>query len=364
MVKRITALFLALILAGCTSASIPENPAETGSTETPAASPSSNPSSGLKEDVPITDSTEMVDYSNPDNWCMFGTGSEDAPADAFMIPATVYASPVGNIELNPETIRREQAMDNRMAGMVTDSCRIYSPAYRQTTLLVYTDANYIKYHDYAYQDVRNAFRYYLEHVHEAGRPLVLFSYSQGAEMQVELAREFFAPDTEEADLLRKDLVAIYNIGWGTEKAFFAEYPNLKPAERADDTGVLISFDCETPEVDDSIILRKGTEYISINPINWKTDSTRADASENLGAVLTNAKGEIKFEQAAFCGAYLDDTERHALKVDDLNYSDYANQISILPEGSYHSYDITFFYRNLQENVNTRVNAWLASHGAS
>ena len=59
--------------------------------------------------------------------------------------------------------------------------------------------------------------------------------------------------------------------------------------------------------------------------------------------------------------YLDDTERHALKVDDLDYSEYPNQIPILPEGSYHGYDITFFYRNLEENVNTRVKAWLAAH---
>ena len=360
MVKRITALFLALVLAGCAGTSAPVTSEETEPAETPSAEPSPSASAASTDEVPITDSTEPVDYSNPDNWCMFGTGDEDAPADAFMIPATVYSSPVGNIDLNADTIRKEQAIDNRMAGMVTGSCKIYSPAYRQVTLLAYDDPDYAKYRDYACQDVRNAFRYYLDNVHEAGRPIVFFSYSQGAELQVELAKEFFSPDTEEAASLRNDLVGFYNIGWGTEKALFEEYPNLKPAEGAEDTGVIISFDCETPEVDDSLILHKGTEYVSINPINWKTDSTRAEASENLGAVLTNAKGEIKFEQAAFCGAYLDDTERHALKVDDLDYSEYPNQIQILPEGSYHGYDITFFYRNLEENVNTRVKAWLAA----
>ena len=361
MVKRITALFLAILLAGCAS-SAPKQPEETAvPEETPAAEPSPSASASSSDEVPVTDSTDPVDYSNPDNWCMYGTGNEDAPADAFMIAATVYSSPVGNIELNPDTIRKEQAIDNRMAGMVTDSCKIYSPAYRQFTLLSYDDADYEKYSDYAYNDVRDAFRYYLDNVHEKGRPLLFFSYSQGAELQIELAKEFFAPDTEEAASLREDLVGFYNIGWGTEKSLFEEYPNLKPAEGADDPGVMISFDCETPEVDDSLILKKGTEYVSINPINWKTDSTRADASENLGAVLTNAKGEIKFEQAEFCGGYLDDTDRHALKVDDLDYSEYPNQIPILPEGSYHSYDITFFYRNLEENVNTRVNAWLSAH---
>ena len=34
----------------------------------------------------------------------------------------------------------------------------------------------------------------------------------------------------------------------------------------------------------------------------------------------------------------------------------------LPEGSYHIYDYRFFYRNLQENVLKRIDAWKEIHG--
>ncbi len=367
----------AVLFTGC--AQTAQSPAEPAASEPPAASAESAPQESTpassaetepqetvapdfsnEEEVAIDNSDTSVDYSDPANWCYMGKG-EDQPAEVFMIPATVYNIPEGNVALNNDTIRKEQAIINRMAGMTSDSCVIYAPAYRQKTMLAYVSDSEQEYTDYAYKDISDAFGYYLDNLHKEGRPIVLFGFSQGAEMAMYLMEEYFNGDIEESEKLRDSLVACYVIGYGVEKNFYDTHKNLHPAQEAADTGVIISFDAETPDVHDSITVRAGEEYAAINPLNWKTDSTRAEASENLGAVLVNAKGEIKFEQAEFCGAYLDDTPRHALKVDDLNYADYENKIAFLPVGSYHGYDITFFYRNIQENVTNRVNTWLKAH---
>ena len=52
---------------------------------------------------------------------------------------------------------------------------------------------------------------------------------------------------------------------------------------------------------------RGTKTLAINPLNWKTDSTPADKTENLGACFTDFSGEITEEIPQFTGAWLDET---------------------------------------------------------
>lgn len=56
------------------------------------------------------------------------------------------------------------------------------------------------------------------------------------------------------------------------------------------------------------------------------------------------------------GAYIDG-ERGALKVPDVSPEDYPPGLSIFSEGIYHLYDYQFFYRNLEENVGVRLEAY-------
>ncbi len=359
--KKLLLLSLSVLLTACGAKGAEtdtQNPSQPGASAEASSAPTASPSS---PEVEITSSDEPIDYSSPDSWCMYGFGAEEAQADVFMIPATVYEEPAGNIVLNADTVRRMQAIDNRMEGMVTDYCQIYSPAYRQMTLSAYVSENYDQFREYAYKDIQDAFLWYWENIHQEGTPVIFFGYSQGADLSLQLLEDYFSGEDEASKAKRDMLIAAYLIGWGTTESVYDQYPNLKPAQSRDDIGVIISFDAEAPEVTDSLILKDGETYVTINPLNWKTDSTRADKSENLGAVLTNAKGEIKFEQAEFCGCYIDESPRHAIKIDDISTKDYPNQFPILPEGSFHQYDITFFYRNLQQNVADRVSSWLSQH---
>lgn len=83
----------------------------------------------------------------------------------------------------------------------------------------------------------------------------------------------------------------------------------------------------------------------------------ADKSLNQGACFTDYEGHITQEIPQFTGAYIDE-ERGALKVIDVSAKEYPEGLSIFEEGIYHLYDYQFFYRNLQENVDKRIDAYL------
>ena len=44
---------------------------------------------------------------------------------------------------------------------------------------------------------------------------------------------------------------------------------------------------------------------------------------------------------------------------DINPEDYPAGLDIFEDGIYHLYDYQFFYRNLQENVAVRIDAYLS-----
>ena len=104
------------------------------------------------------------------------------------------------------------------------------------------------------------------------------------------------------------------------------------------------------------MIPEGAKTFAINPLNWKTDSTPADKSLNKGACFTSYSGEIKSEIPELTGAYIDET-RGSLKVTNVTPQEYPAGLSIFTDGIYHLYDYQFFYRNLQENVQTRIDAY-------
>lgn len=152
-------------------------------------------------------------------------------------------------------------------------------------------------------------------------------------------------------------MACYAIGWQITDEDLENYPQLKMAKNETDTGVIISFNSEAESIDDSLMIPKGTKTYAINPLNWRTDSTFADQSLNQGACFTDYEGNILEEIPALTGAYIDE-KRGALKVTDVSAKEYPAGLSIFKDGIYHLYDYQFFYRNLQENVDKRIDSYL------
>ena len=305
------------------------------------------------------ETSAAVDYSSADNWVYFGVG-DDKDADLFLVCPTVDTLDEEFMSLDNDVMKGYFTGALEMErGLYEESTRMYAPYYRQMAMNGYeldlTERE--RRLAIAYKDVSDAFAYYLENENN-GRPIILAGFSQGADMVYRLIEEYFGSEE-----MQQKLVAAYPIGWACTEDMVKEYPQIKPAQSADDLGVVISFDCEAPEVTDTIINPAGQKAYCINPLNWKTDSTPADKSLNIGSRFMKSSGKIKGESEQLCGCYIDE-ERGVLKVTDVTPEEYPAVLGILPEGAYHLYDYQFFFKNLQENVKHRVELYMEQAAAA
>lgn len=299
------------------------------------------------------DSVGAVDYADPGNWAYFRDG-ENKDADVFLLCPTVDTNDEHNMSMTDEKTKASfLGALNMERGIYEDSAQLYAPYYRQVAMNVYSldEKDSAPYFETAYEDVSAAFAYYLAHENQ-GRPIILAGFSQGADMCYRLLEEYFGDEA-----LYRRLVAVYALGWPCTEEMVSAYPQIVPATGPDDTGVVISFDCEAPEVSETFISPAGQRAYAINPLNWKTDASPAAKEENLGACFTDYSGKIKREVPGLCGCYIDE-ERGVVKVTDIEAGDYAPVVPGLPAGAYHIYDYQFFFRNLQQNVALRLDRFM------
>lgn len=320
----------------------------------------------------------MNKYSDMNNWAYYAHG-DNKISDLFFICPTVDIGETGDksMKLSNEKVRNNFiGAINMEIGIYDENSTVYAPFYRQATMTVSLPPNNDEFEDrldIAYSDIREAFIYYLENC-DPSRPLIIASFSQGTIMAKRLLKEFFGDDS-----LRKRLVAAYLIGWSITREEYDEMPWIKPAEGETDTGVVIAFDAEAEDIDDTIMVKKGVKTVSINPLNWRTDSIPATKESNKGACFTDYDGKIHREKAQLTGAYLK-PDRGTLVPTDIRAEHYPSPLFIhglpYPEGFllngyryfpdglifgngvYHIYDYIFFYRNLQENVRKRLESYL------
>jgi len=301
--------------------------------------------------------TAAVDYGLLENWAYYSLG-DDKEADLFLVCPTVDMKDEYNMSLeDDETKANFLGALNMERGIYEDSARMFAPYYRQTAMKVYglDRTEWEPYMEIAYSDVSAAFSYYLAKENQ-GRPIILAGFSQGADMCYRLLEEYFGDEA-----LYDQLVAVYAIGWPCTEELVKNYPQIRPAVGEEDLGVVISFDCEAPEVTETFITPIGTKAHAINPLNWRTDGRASERSENPGACFTDYSGGIQREEAALCGCYID-TERSVLKVTDVSSAEYPSVVPGLPEGAYHVYDYQFFFRALQQNVGVRTQRYLHKAG--
>ncbi|MAR12361.1 MAG: hypothetical protein CL681_20620 [Blastopirellula sp.] len=232
--------------------------------------------------------------------------------------------------------------------------QIYAPRYRQLTLSGFEiPDSRIGGLEVAYEDVRNAFLYYLEYYNQ-GKPFILVGHSQGSRLILKLLTEFF----QEGDL-RKRLIAAYPIGtWvNTDPANRTAF-GIPICEEAEQTGCIISwraFVYDSQSAFDLPPLQKKGIDLCVNPLSWKADSVAVPAKYNLGSIPIPMFGQSQ-PIAGLVGAqckegvlYFDQPEgwRFTLAEDD---------------GSYHAYDVELFYVNTRENAALRARQWLQHHG--
>ena len=308
--------------------------------------------------------TGALDYSKAENW-LYDGAYPDNSVDVFIVAPTVDTRSESNSAITADYKRIFRNAMNQQQAIFANTARIYAPYYRQASIKAYSmedktakDTTF----NNAYTDVSAAFKYYIEHKNN-GRPLIIAGFSQGADMCYRILEEYYGGSGERATALRDNLIAVYAIGWCMTEDMIEKYPQIVPAKGETDTGVVVSFDCEDGNVTDSIIVPAGTKAISINPLNWKTDSTPASKSLNKGTVQQDSKtGAILSVEVGKYGAYID-PERGTLIVPGIDTSKYPAGLSIFSDGCLHLYDNFLFFVNLQENVQKRTDAFLQKQAA-
>lgn len=309
---------------------------------------------------------EAADYSNPDNWLAV-PASADMDVDIFYLYPTVYhkqeESDPDICDIGDGLMRSGAQMAYKLQATAFDTVgNIYAPYYRQGdagTCLSMSEEDREKLLSGApEEDVIAAFSYYINHFNK-GRPFILAGHSQGSEILLRLLSEYM----EKHQGVYKRMVAAYVIGYSVTEDYLAENPHLKFAESADDTGVIISYNTQAPEIEgDNLVVSEGA--LAINPITWTRDETPAPASENLGSYLPGAGGYVGIGSDTEFKKIMDfadarvDKEKGVLICSTVDPDAWFSGNAVMGKGIYHSYDYSFYYYNIRQNAADRAGEFL------
>jgi hypothetical protein len=287
----------------------------------------------------------------------------DQAVDVFYVYPTIYVGK-GNMDTSDPGLRANAAgLLKAQAGVYSDHANLFAPFYRQQSAAsqsmepnnggrdAYADPRF----QVGYGDVEQAFDYYIKHLNP-DRPFIFAGHSQGSQVVIELMRKRL--DNPE---LQKRLVAAYPIGYSVTKKDLETYPWMKLAQGETDTGVIITFNTQGPNALGSPVLLTGA--VAINPLNWKTDDTRAGRENNIQArFFHDSTGRLIEQIPQFAGAYID-PGTGALIATDIQTPE-SKSIDLVnmgrwPKEVYHRFDYAFWFDNLKENVQKRIKAYLA-----
>lgn len=204
--------------------------------------------------------------------------------DVFFLHPTTYTGkrghelwngPVDDPDLNKRT---DEGTILYQASIFNGVGQVYAPRYRQAHLECYftDDKKSAKAaFDLAYQDVKAAFSYYLEHYNN-GRPILLASHSQGTTHAKQLMKEFF-----DGQPLQQQLVAAYIVGIPVKKD---EFESISYCQNSSDTQCFVSWRSykkgKYPDYHE-----KDNNVLAVNPLNWTTSNDYIPKSENDGGIL-------------------------------------------------------------------------------
>ncbi len=273
---------------------------------------------------------------------------KEAKADVFFIYPTIYTgdkkgqdqwnAPVNDDDFNEQV---DNSTILNQASIFNGAGRVFAPRYRQAHIHSYytkdLDAKK-KAFGLAYNDVKNAFEYYLEHYNN-GRPIIIASHSQGTTHAGPLMKEFF-----DGKDLYQQLVAAYVVGIEVPADYFEQ---IKPCTSAEETGCFCSW--RTWEKD---YLPKSHDpnnnYVVTNPLNWKIDDSYASIDMNKGSVLYN------FDKGCKNGVCDAQGHQGILWVNKPRF--FGSRL--VKMRNYHIGDFNLFYANVRENAILRLEKFL------
>lgn len=294
----------------------------------------------------------VTDYSVADNW-LYVSEEIGKPADVFFAYPTTYMGDDKFCAVTDEGMRAGAGViRNRYATVYEESTNLFMPYYRQanaTYALTLPDDEQDKLmRDIPAKDVIAAFRYYLDHYNN-GRPFILAGHSQGSNC-ILYVMEYIKDRPE----LMKRFICAYVIGYSVTKDYLSKNSPLKFVEGRTDTGVIISWNTESPGITvPNPVVKPGA--LAVNPITWTTDESHASELISLGASIEESPG-MYVKKEHFADAKVN-KERGVIVCSTVDPEDYKLPASVFPVGVLHGCDYPFYYYDLQQNVKDRVNIY-------
>lgn len=277
--------------------------------------------------------TDMADFIPPDE-----TWVSDSLklVDVFYIYPTIYrkgktwCADVRNKRLNKKIDRLPLKFQ---ATAFNKIARVYSPRYRQGIIKCFSDPtnNGNLALDFAYQDVKKAFEYYLANYNQ-GRPIIIASHSQGTVHSQRLLKEYF--DNPE---MKKKLVCAYSIGFKTDPK---KYELLLPCKDSLETNCYVTWSSfrmnHVPDSNSKLIGK-----VCVNPLTWTMDSSLA---EGQGGILLGFNRKKPFKTKTII-------HNNWLWVT-------TNTPFVRSWKNLHLMDFNLFWYNIRHNAETRVKSFI------
>lgn len=294
--------------------------------------------------------SQATDYSKPEHWLSVPVVA-DKKVDVFYLYPTAWKqiSPnepnICSID-NPTMLVGAKLAYARQATAFESVGNMYAPYYRQLDMSPDNREQLIA--GIPTQDAVAAFDYYIKHYNH-GRPFILAGHSQGSDVLHNLLSSYMRDNPK----VYARMVAAYVIGYSVTGPYLAANPHLKFAAGPDDTGVIISYNTEAPDVVPGTNIVTLPGGIAINPITWTRDETLVPASENLGSRMPSKEGFVTLKNYADARV---DKAKGVVICSTVNENELSSPS--FARGVYHSFDYLFYYYNLRQNAANRVEHFL------
>ena len=288
-----------------------------------------------------------VDYSKRANWLSLPESDRDV--DTFYLYPSSYVSPKGENKRDENMVRIAGTCLDIQGSAFSGSTNVYAPLYRQVDPFMgfrFIEENKQDLVDEVIlTDAIDSFDFYIKNFNK-GKPFILAGHSQGTTLLMKVLATYLK---DKKELLNK-MVAAYMIGYGVTEEYMKENKHLRFAKGETDIGVLISWNTEKPELEESTPIVK-EKSLCINPLNWRRDATYAPVNMNLGSLI---KGKIV--RPGIADAKIN-VKKGTLECSTVKPEDYRQVFDIFPVGCYHSMDYGFYYENIRVNAAKRIEAF-------
>jgi len=267
--------------------------------------------------------------------------------DVFFIHPTTFTNTKDerwNADINDEVLNGKTDKSTILfQASVFNEARIFSPRYRQANLKAYFTSDTVsakQSFNLAYEDVRNAFQYYLDHFNN-GHPIIIASHSQGSTHAIRLLKEFF-----DGKPLQQKLIVAYVIGMNIPLTAFEQ---LKSCNDSTATGCFVGWRTFKRGHEPFFVSKYRDSYVT-NPLTWTSTAEFADRSLNKGGVLRN------FDKLY---PHVTDAQIHE-SILWSNRPHFPGSF-LYRVSNYHIGDINLFYVNIRDNMQTRIKSYESLH---